>query len=85
MNTICAEHSYARLKSQFIKSNKPLDLFEFMHGTSDDTNISEWILYSNENHYGSAGLHYEYILDAVSKVFHGGFYICLSSIIKIIE
>lgn len=71
---------YARLRSQFLLNNMLLDMLESMLGTPDDPNISEWILYSNEDHYGPAGLLYEDILDAISKIFHGGFYICPSSI-----
>lgn len=66
---------YDNIRKGFIENNIPLESFEYMFGKSENPKLSEWILYSQNEYYGAVGLLYDDILERLSEIFHGGFYI----------
>ena len=55
-----------------------------MFGKSENPKLSEWILYSQNEYYGAVGLLYDDILERLSEIFHGGFYIVPANVYECI-
>lgn len=75
---------YDNIRKGFIENNIPLESFEYMFGKSENPKLSEWILYSQNEYYGAVGLLYDDILERLSEIFHGGFYIVPANVYECI-